>query len=397
MQSTSFFDNDTRRSLIVRYVAAVFLYWIALYLYMPTLPTYAESKSDSLALVGVVLAQYGLWQAIARLPVGAAADWVGRRKPFIIVGFGLAGLGALAMGLAGGIDGLIVGRAITGLAAATWVPLVVVFSDLFPPREAVQASALLTFVGSAGRMIATGVTGWLNGVGGYPLAFFVATGFAGLAVLAVLPARETPRALQTPSLGSVVEIVKRRDVLLPALLAAVAQYANWATTFGFLPILARELGATDVTLSFLLSLNIGVFTAGNLLTTTIANRLGARRLLYLSFVLLAVGIGSAALAPTLPWLFAAQICIGLSQGFGYPVMMGMSIEHVPDDRRTTAMGLFQAVYGVGMFAGPGLSGVLADAMGIRPMFGATALACLVVALAVTYWLTAERQQPTSTY
>jgi DHA1 family multidrug resistance protein-like MFS transporter len=78
-------------------------------------------------------------------------------------------------------------------------------------------------------------------------------------------------------------------------------------------------------------------------------------------------------------------------------MMGMSIEHVPDERRTTAMGLFQAVYGVGMFAGPSLSGVLADAIGIRPMFGATALACLVAGLAVTYWLTASRQQPTSIY
>lgn len=397
MQSLSSFDNDGRRSLIIRYAVAVFLYWMALYLYVPTLPTYAESKSDTLALVGVVLAQYGLWQAIARLPVGTAADWVGRRKPFIVVGFGLAGLGALVMGLSGGVDGLIVGRAITGLAAATWVPLVVVFSGLFPPREAVRASALLTFVGSAGRMIATGVTGWLNGVGGYPLAFFVATGVAGLAALVVLPARETPRAPQSPSWTSVLEVIRRRDVLLPSLLAAVAQYANWASTFGFLPILARELGATDVTLSFLLSLNIGVITVGNLLTTTIVNRFGARRLLYLSFVLQAMGIGGAALAPTLPWLFAAQICIGLSQSFGYPVMMGMSIEHVPDDRRTTAMGLFQAVYGVGMFAGPGLSGVLADAMGIRPMFGATALACLVVGLAVTYWLTANRQQLTSTY
>jgi fucose permease len=50
-----------------------------------------------------------------------------------------------------------------------------------------------------------------------------------------------------------------------------------------------------------------------------------------------------------------------------------------------------------MFAGPGLSGVLADEMGIRPMFGATVLACLVVGLVVAYWLAADRQQPTSTY
>jgi hypothetical protein len=47
-------DDTARRSLIARYVVAVFLYWMALYLYVPTLPTYAESKSDTLSLVGVV-------------------------------------------------------------------------------------------------------------------------------------------------------------------------------------------------------------------------------------------------------------------------------------------------------------------------------------------------------
>ena len=386
MQPT-FLDTPTRRTLIIRYVVAVSMFWTALYLYVPTLPTYVESKSETLALVGVVLAQYGLWQAIARLPVGTAADWIGRRKPFIVVGFVLAGLGALVMGLSGGIEPLLVGRAITGLAAATWVPLVVTFSSLFPSHESVKASALLTFVGSASRMLAIGITGWLNSLGGYPLAFFVATGVAGLALLAVIPAQETARAPQTPSLKGVVEVVSRRDVLLPALLAAVAQYAIWATTFGFLPILAEQLGATGVTLSLLLSLNIGAVTTGNLLTTAIANRIGVRRLLYLSFVLLATGIGGAALAPTLGWLFAAQVCIGLAPGLSYPVMMGMSIKQVPDERRTTAMGLFQAVYGVGMFAGPGLSGVFADVVGIRPMFGATAAACLLAGLALTYWLT----------
>ena len=116
----------------------------ALYLYVPTLPTYVESKSDNLALVGVVLAQYGLWQGIIRLPLGIAADWLGRRKPFIIAGFALSGLGALMMGISGDVNGLVIGRAITGLAAGTWVPLVAVFSGLFLPHEAVKATAILS-------------------------------------------------------------------------------------------------------------------------------------------------------------------------------------------------------------------------------------------------------------
>ncbi len=108
-----------RRLMITLYAIAVFLYWIALYLYVPTLPTYVQSKSDNLAMVGVVLSMYGLWQAVIRLPLGIVADWLGWRKPFIVLGLVLVGLGAWTMGVADSVNGLIIGRAITGLAAST--------------------------------------------------------------------------------------------------------------------------------------------------------------------------------------------------------------------------------------------------------------------------------------
>jgi len=372
--------------MIALVALAAFLYWMALYLYVPTLPTYVQGKTADLALVGVVLAQYGLWQAVVRLPLGIAADWLGRRKPFIVAGLVLAGIGALTMGLAGNVNGILVGRAITGLAASTWVPLVVAFSGLFPPDEAVRASALLTFVGSVGQMLATSVTGSLNALGGYGLAFSLAAGTAALAILVVLPAREGRRPPQRPSMRGVGRLISRRDVLVPSLLAAVSQYASWAGTFGFLPILARQLGATDVTQSVLVSMNIGVVILGNLAATGMANRLGLRRLVTVSFVAMALGLGGAALASSLAMVFVAQFCLGLSQGVGYPVLMGMSIRRVAGGERTTAMGLHQAVYAVGMFSGPWLSGILAQAIGIQPMFGVTACACLVAGVGAARWL-----------
>jgi len=381
-----------RRLMIGLCAVAVFLYWASLYLYMPTLSTYVESKSNNLAVVGTVLAQYGLWQAIIRLPLGIVSDWVGRRKPFIIGGFVLAALGAWLMATTNQVNGLLIGRAITGLAAGTWVPLVVLFSSLFPPEEAVRASALLTLVGSVGRMLATGVTGSLNELGGYSLAFFLAIAAAGLAILVILPSKEQLRPPKRPSMKSLATLISRRDVLLPALLSAVAQYANWATTFGFIPNLAERLGANDVTQSLLMSLNIGFLTVGNLMATAIVNRLGARRMVYLAFVVVAVGVGGAALATSLPMLFAAQFCIGISMGVGSPVLMGMSIRHVDESERTSAMGLHQSVYAIGMFAGPALSGLLADMIGIRPMFGVTAAACLIIGLLVTRWLEPEARQ-----
>lgn len=376
----------SRRYLIVLYASAVFLYWMALYLYVPTLPVYVESKSHSLALVGIVLSMYGLWQAIIRLPLGIAADWLGWRKPFIVIGFALAGLGAWTMGVTGDADGILIGRAITGLAAGTWVPLVVIFSSLFPPEEAVRASALLTLVGSVGRILATSVNGSLNNLGGYSLAFFLAAGAAVLAILIVLPAREQRRPRKKPSLAKIGRLVSRRDVLLPSLLAAVNQYANWAATFGFMPILAKELGAGDVAQSMLVSLSIVGVMLGNLGVSAFANRLAARRLIAIGFVLLSLGIGGAAFTSSLLLIFICQFIIGLSQGIGAPVLMGMSIRYVGNEERATAMGSHQAIYAIGMFSGPYLSGMLADAMGIQPMFGVTAFACLLLGIWGTRWL-----------
>jgi MFS family permease len=66
--------------------------------------------------------------------------------------------------------------------------------------------------------------------------------------------------------------------------------------------------------------------------------------------------------------------------------MGVSVEFVPEDVRSTTMGIHQAVYGIGMFAGPWIGGLLADFTGIRIMLGITAFACLGLGLFGTYKL-----------
>jgi MFS family permease len=71
-----------RRISIALYLTVAFLFWVSLFLYVPTLSTYVQSKVGNLAVVGVILSMYGLWQGLVRIPLGVTSDRLGRRKPF---------------------------------------------------------------------------------------------------------------------------------------------------------------------------------------------------------------------------------------------------------------------------------------------------------------------------
>jgi MFS family permease len=369
------------KKLIAAVTAVVFLYWVSLYLYVPTLPVYVQGKVDDLALVGTILSMYGLWQMFSRMPTGIIADWIGRRKPDIFIGLVLTGVGAWIMSSAQGGGGLLVGRAITGIGAGAWVPLVVLFTSLFPPKELIRATALLTVINTLGRMAGTVSTGYLNNLGGYPLAFHLAGAASLLAIVILVLIPEKRRAVQPPSLRKLGALFIRPQVLVPSLLSGVLHYGDWTGSFTFFPILASRYGAGNVTISLLTTLNLAMVLLGNAISAGAAKRLGEKRLLVISFILMGLGLAGGMLAPSLPYVFLAQFAAGCAFGVGYPVLMGMSIKKVDISEQNTAMGLHQSVYALGMFAGPWLSGLLAKAIGVQPMFGVIAGAILVVGLA----------------
>jgi MFS family permease len=244
---------------------------------MSTLSVYVQSKVNNLAVTGSILSMYGLWQMIVRLPIGIGADWLGRRKPFIIVGMLLVGAGAWVLGSAGTTGGLFLGRAITGLAAGTWVPLVVVFSSLFKPNESVKAAAMLTMVASAGKIVATLSNGFINSAsGGYSLAFELAAGLALAAMVVMLFFPEQRQPKTSMNLRKFGRLVMRRDVMLPSLLNIIIQYGDWAATFSFIPLLAKNMGANGIVTSSLLSMDMGVVVFGNFLAVSLERRFSAK-------------------------------------------------------------------------------------------------------------------------
>ena len=375
-----------RKAAIGLYALAVFFFWGSQYIYLPALPTYVQSKLGDLSLVGFVLSMYGLWQALVRIPLGIAADWLGWRKPFLVIGVALGGLGAWMLGTSNDLPGLTLGRAITGASTGVWAVLVVAFSALFPPQEAVRASSLVMLANSLGRIVATASAGTLEDWGGVTMLFFVATGLALFATLLLLPIDETRRAPRAPRLSNIVALLRRRDVMLPTLLSTLSQYVLWSTSFGFIIVLAKQFGATSVEQGMIVTVHIILATVGNLFVLSLNQRFGTSRILAIGFVLLFAGTLIAGLAPSLPMLFLAPVFIGLALGISYPTTMGMSIERVDEAERATAMGLHQTIYALGMFVGPASSGMLASHLGLQPMFILTAFAALGLGLVGTLWI-----------
>jgi MFS family permease len=214
----------------------------------------------------------------------------------------------------------------------------------------------------------------------------VATGIAALSIIIMAAIGEIGRPPTRPSVGGIGRLIVRRDVLVPSLLSAVGQYAHWAISLGFMLVLVKQLGGTGVTQSLFATLSIALMASGNLWASSMASQIRGQRLVLASFTIMFVGIVIAVMSSSLVVLAIAQAIMGLAQGIGYPALMGMSIEHVNNAERSTAMGLHQSVYAIGMFAGPAFSGVIAAAIGIQPMFAVTAAVCLALGLVGAYWL-----------
>lgn len=85
-------------------------------------------------------------------------------------------------------------------------------------------------------------------------------------------------------------------------------------------------------------------------------------------------------------LYAIQALSGFGRGLILPALMSMSIQGVPDARKGTAMGFFQAIYSLGMFGGPALSGMMSELLGLRGIFFCAGGVGLITALATQHLL-----------
>lgn len=122
--------------IVVSLISALRL--LGIFLILPVFSVYAVHYPEaSLAMAGVAFGAYALTQSILQIPLGWASDRWGR-KPILLIGLALFGVGSIGCGLAQNIFQLIIARVIQGTGAIGSVALAAL-ADLTRPTVRTQA------------------------------------------------------------------------------------------------------------------------------------------------------------------------------------------------------------------------------------------------------------------
>jgi DHA1 family multidrug resistance protein-like MFS transporter len=192
-----------------------------------------------------------------------------------------------------------------------------------------------------------------------------------------------------------VPLWRRNQYVMVATVFVV--YTGFAFVLPFLPLYLRELGVSDPAQAALWAgalIGVSPLLAGLLAPFwgRLADRFGHKRMLlpalaaYVVLLLLSAAVTSAG------QLLALRIGIGLFGGIG-PLSLAMATALAPREETGSAVGLVQAAQILAAAVGPLSGGLLADSLGIRPTFVATAGLCaLALVLVAVAYSEAPRQQ-----
>ncbi|MFC1937843.1 MFS transporter [Chloroflexota bacterium] len=373
--------SSYRKSAIL-FCLATFFFWASLYLFVPVLPVYAQTLGASLSMVGVVIASYALPQIITRIPMGVWFDTLDRRKPMVAAGIIIAALGALGLGLAPTTWFLALARAITGIGASCWVIFTVYFASYYPGERMGRAIGLINFVNSAAVVTATSCGGIAADVWGFSPIFFIAATLGIISLAALLAAKEPERKqLQSVSLSwkGFRQAATHPLLLTVSGMGIVNHYASYAGIFGFIPIYASDIGASKTELGLLTMITIASAGVASLFASHLAERHGSRFVVILGAALLGGALLAVPFLNKVYMLEMVQVFNGLGWGTLNTILMILAIRAVAPQQRATAMGVYQAIYAIGMMLGPLLSGFLADNLSLSLAFYLAAFLCVIVA------------------
>ncbi len=369
-------------------LAAVFsVRLLGLFMIYPVFAGYAQQLSGSTPyLVGEALGIYGLSQGLLQIPFGLLSDKFGR-KPMIVIGLILFGIGSAIAALSTSIGGVIFGRVLQGAGAIGSVILALV-ADLTAEENRTKAMAMvgITIGGSfmvalvAGPIVAAfiGVNGifWL----------MVALALVGIAITEfVVP---TPRRIRVhrdaEAVPALIGSVLRNKELLRLDFGIFALHAMLTASFLVVPGLLRgtlDLSNHNDWMVYLPVLAVSVVVMVPAIIVAEKYRrmkgvfVGAVAVLVVSQAMLYLGAHNI-------YVLLAALVIFFS---GFNVMEAslpsLITKAAPPDAKGTATGLYSSLQFLGIFVGGIVGGWANQTGGSAGVFALTALIALAWLLA----------------
>ena len=352
---------------------------LGLFLVLPVFALEAQhyAGGNDPAMVGVALGMYGLTQAVFQLPLGLASDRFGRKK-VIIVGLLVFALGSLVAALADSLMGLVWGRALQG-AGAVSAAVTALLADL--TRDSVRTKAMAMVGGSIALMFSLALVlspllaGWvgLSGIFWITLALTL----AGIATVLWVVPPEQPRSTHGQP-GRLADVLRNADLMrvnFGVFVLHTVQMAMWVAV----PAMLVQAGLLKEAhwQAYLPALVLSIIAMGGLLAMERRGRLRAAMLLSIGLILLVqVGLGVVALGGGMPslWGLGALLFVFFC-GFNMLEATQPSLvsRMAPGSLRGAALGAYNTLQSLGLFAGGALGGALAKWAGAPGLFAATAL------------------------
>jgi len=351
----------SRRAILAVAIAAIALETALLGLVAPLLPEIETRTGAGDEALGLALAAYSIPILIIAVPVGRLADRLGRR-PLLLGGLALTGLGSILIAVSTSLDLLLVGRAVQGIGSTlSWVAALAVVSDLAMPGRKGEAIGFALAANSLGSVGGPALGGIAGGAISFEAPFILVTAIAAAIFVAgwfVLPRGSVAVPPEDEPRRSIAATLLQPRALLPAAVSITA-----AATLGLIDFvipldLDRRLGTTATTIGVIFAAVALIDAITSPLAGRAGDRLGRRPVTFAGMTVIAASAVLLAVLGGLAGAIGSLAILAVGIAITFSASTPWLDEAYGAGDRGLAYGGLNLVYSVGYTVGPLLGGWL---------------------------------------